>query len=87
MIWILKKDEFASIDGHFKEAINFQLSMILYLIATGILIVLTLGLGAIIVIPALFVLGILDVLFPVLAAIQAGSDKTFRYPLSIRFIQ
>jgi uncharacterized protein len=87
VIWLLKKDEFPELDSHFREAINFQISMFLYLVAAIVVVVLTIGLGVVIAIPAVAIIGILDVLFPLIAGVQAYEQRTFRYPLSLRLVR
>jgi uncharacterized Tic20 family protein len=78
--WIIKKDEFPLVDDQGKEAINFQISMTIYIIASIILIFLLVG------IPLLIALGLFDLIVTVIAAIKANEGIKFRYPLCIRFI-
>lgn len=80
LIWQIKKDEFPETNYHGKEALNFQISMTLYLIVSGILVWLLIG------IVFLIILGILDIIFTVIAAVKANDGIRYRYPLSIRFI-
>jgi len=87
VIWLLKKEDFPGLDAHFKEAINFQISMFLYLVIAVVVVVLTLGLGLLVAIPVFFIVGILDVVFPIIGAIKANDGQLFRYPLSLRFIK
>jgi len=80
VIWLLKKDEFPLVDDQGKEALNFQISMTIYLIASGILVLILIGF------PLLILLLIFDLVFTVLAALRANQGERFRYPASIRFI-
>ncbi|MEB3226311.1 MAG: DUF4870 domain-containing protein [Synechococcus sp.] len=52
VIWCLKKDESKLIDAHGRESVNFQISMTIYGIAAGILLVILSFIGVI------FILGI-----------------------------
>lgn len=80
VIWVLKKDEFQLVNENGKEALNFQISMTIYFIASAILIIVVIG------IPLLIALGFFELIAIVIAAIKANEGLTFRYPLTIRFI-
>ena len=80
VIWILKKDEYPLVNENGKEALNFQISMTIYIIASIILIIVVIG------IPLLIALGLFELIAIVIAAIKANDGITFRYPLTIRFI-
>ena len=51
IVWLIKKNEMPYVDQQGKEAINFQLNMLGWTIVLGLVVVLTLGLGLIIVAP------------------------------------
>ena len=81
IIWQIKKNEFPFVDEHGKEAVNFQISMLLY---------------AIICIPFCFIcigfillaaIGIVDIVCLIIAAIKANNGGHYRYPICIRFIK
>ena len=80
-IWLLKRRVSAEIDEHGKESMNFQLSMLIYNAVAFLLCFLLIG------IPILIVLWILNTVFVIIASIQAGEGKLYRYPLTIRFIK
>ena len=80
IIWVLKKDEFPLVNDQGKEAINFQISMTIYIIASIILIFLVIG------IPLLILLGLFDLLMIIIASIKANEGTEYRYPLTIRFL-
>jgi uncharacterized Tic20 family protein len=80
VIWVLKKDEYPLVNENGKEALNFQISMTIYFIASLLLIIVVIG------IPLLIALGFFELIAIVIAAIKANEGVTFRYPLTIRFI-
>jgi len=80
VLWLVKRDQSEFVDYHGKEAVNFQLSLMLYWVCTVIAIFFLIGL---LFFPVLFVL---QILFPILAAVAANRGDRYRYPLSIRFI-
>jgi len=81
IVWMVKKDQFAFVDDQGKEAINFQISMTIYLIIGAITFCIGIGL---IVVP---VLAILDLVFTIIAAVQVNTGKAYRYPLTMRLIK
>ena len=81
IVWLLKRNESPEIDAHGKESLNFQLSMLIYNVIAGILIIVLIG------IPLLILLYVLNIVFVIVASIQAGDGKLYRYPMAIRFIK
>jgi hypothetical protein len=81
IIWQIKKDDFAFVDEQGKEAVNFQISIILYAIGAALLCFACIGL---VLLPAVCVF---DVVFLLIAAVKANDGVHFRYPLTIRFIK
>ena len=79
VMWILSKDESEIARRHGAAMMNWLFSSIIYLLISLILVLAVIG------IPMLFVLGIMHLAFPVMAAIKAYEGKTWSYPLTIRF--
>lgn len=69
LVWMFKKDVMPFVDRHGREAINFQISMMIYFVISILLCVLLVGFLFIWLIP------ILDVLFVIIAAIKASNGK------------
>lgn len=87
VIWLLRRDQrdpFAT--EHARHALNFNLSVIVYVIAAVLLSVLTLGLGLLVVVPlgALAFVGYLVV--TIRAAMAASRGEWYRYPLTISLV-
>ena len=80
VVWLAKRADSPEIDAHGKESINFQLSMLIYNVIAGILCIVLIG------IPILILLHILNVVFVIVASIQASEGKLYRYPFTIRLI-
>src|SRR5580765_4921464 len=74
IVWLIKKDELRFVDDQGKEALNFQLNVLLLTVVMGIiaapLIFLTLGLGIFLVIPLALLLGAIAIVMPIVAAIK-----------------
>lgn len=81
IIWLVKKDESPYVDEQGKEALNFQIFIAICYFVSAILIV------AIIGIFLLFLVGLFDLVFCIIAAVKASNGENYRYPLTIRFIK
>jgi len=80
VIWLLKKEEFPFVNDQGKEALNFQISFTIYLLISIVLCFVLVGFLA------LAALGVVWVIFTIVAAVSASDGKAYRYPLTIRFI-
>jgi uncharacterized Tic20 family protein len=80
IVWLIKRADSPEIDAHGKEALNFQISMLIYNLVAGVLCLLLIGFAL------LAVLHILNVVFVILAALKAGEGQMYRYPLTLRLI-
>jgi len=81
VIWLIKKDEYAFVEDQGKEALNFQISITIYSLVSGILVLAIIGL------PLLIAVIIFDVVMTVIAAVKANGGEYYRYPLTIRFVK
>lgn len=43
ILWLLKREESPEIDAHGKEAVNFQISMLIYNVIAGVLCIILIG--------------------------------------------
>ncbi len=90
VMYLIKKGQSPFIDDHAKEAINFQITLLLYSIVLPILAaligVLTCGVGLVLLIPAMFGPYILGLVGMVMASMAANRGEYFRYPMSFRFL-
>lgn len=87
IIWLLRRDEddvFAT--EHARSALNFNLSVLLYVIAGVVLTIVTLGLALLVLIPVLLVAFAGYFVVTVMAAVAASQGRPFRYPLAIPFV-
>ena len=81
VVWSVKKEQFPSIDEHGKEALNFQISIAIYMIISAILIVIVVGIFL------LIALVVFRLIMIIMASIKANNGEYFKYPLSIQFIK
>ena len=81
IIWLIKKEELPFVEDQGKEVLNFQLSMTIYLLISGILCIILIG------IPIVIGLIIFCFIITIIAAISANDGKTYRYPMNLRLIK
>ena len=81
IIWQVKKDDFKFVDEQGKEAVNFQISILIYAFVAGLLCFACAGFA---LLPAVY---IVDVVLLIIAALKANDGHHYKYPLTIRFIK
>jgi hypothetical protein len=81
IIWLIKKDEDPFIDNQGKEALNFQITVLIASIVSGLLSVICIGVFLAIAV------GVVDLVFCIVASVKANSGQAYRYPVSIRLIK
>ena len=87
IMWRVKKDNSVFLDDHGREATNFQLSLILYVMIGVAFGFVTLGVGFILSGPALLALIVLKLVGSIRGAMAANRGEYYRYPMCIRFIK
>jgi uncharacterized Tic20 family protein len=86
VIWLWKRDTSVLVDEHGKEAVNFQISVLLFSAASVVLVVLTCGIGGLLVVPLAALMSVLVIVLPIIATVQASEGRHYRYPLTLRLI-
>ncbi len=91
VVWLAKRDSHPFIDAQGKEALNFNLSALLYIVVLFvfgfIFTFLTLGFGLLLLVPAFIAAMAAWVVLVIVAAVKASKGELFRYPLTIRFVR
>ncbi|MBS3763452.1 MAG: DUF4870 domain-containing protein [Planctomycetes bacterium] len=83
IIWLVKKDDSDFVDDQGKEALNFQLTLLIaYIISFGPLNLLF-CIGSIIG----TVIWIVALIFSIMATVRAKNGELYRYPINIRMIK
>ncbi len=83
IMWQVKKNESPWLDDHLKEAVNFQISLFIWMLIMGVAAIVTLGLA---VIPLLIFTTILRLVGCIRAGVYANKGRYHRYPASWRII-
>jgi uncharacterized Tic20 family protein len=88
IVWQMKRTEFPAVDAHGKEALNFQLSLLIYLL--GGIVVTFVGMLVCIgwlLIPVLCAIPVFGLIFTIIAGIKGGDGILYRYPLTLRLVK
>ena len=81
VVWLVKKNDDPFIDEQGKEAVNFQLTMFLAALVSGILIFVIIGVFL------LFVVAIFATVLSIIGAIKASEGEHFKYPFALRLVK
>lgn len=84
IIWLIKKDESPFVDDQGKEALNFQITVLIAYVAAGIVgMIPVIGCLSALAIPAV---GIASLVFAILGGLESNKGVIYRYPFAFRFI-
>ena len=81
LIWQLKKNDLPGLDAHGKNAVNWIISAVIYFVVCLILSFVVVGF---ILLP---ILGVLSIIFPVIAGLKANNGEVWAYPGAIAFFK
>ncbi|MDA0323867.1 MAG: DUF4870 domain-containing protein [Verrucomicrobia bacterium] len=81
-IWLIKKEEFEFVNDQGREAINFQITVLIAGIAC-LPLILVFGLGLLLLIGVFFA----DLVLVIIAGVKANQGERHRYPVCLRFIK
>lgn len=80
IVWILKKDDSIYISDQAKEALNFQITVLIAQFVAGILAFILIGFLF------MFIIWLANVVLCIIAAISTSRGEKYRYPLTLRLI-
>lgn len=81
IMWLIKRDQSPFVDDHGKEALNFQITLTIYFVAS--LCLSFCGIGVALAV-GVYVLGLVGM---ILAAVAANKGRFYRYPMTIRLVK
>lgn len=81
LLWNLKRKESPFVDDQGREALNFQITVTLAVMACIPFMLACIG------IPMAIAVAVADVVFVVIAAIKAADGIRYRYPVCLRFVK
>ncbi len=80
-IWLIKRDGDPFVEFNSREALNFQLSMLIYGLVSALLVIVLIG------IVLLLAVGIFSFVLAIVAAVKAANGELYRYPLTMRMVK
>jgi len=81
VIWLVFKDRGHFVEDQSKEALNFQITLIIAYVVGGILSVILVGIFIVLL------AWLAAIIFGIMAAIAANKGEVYRYPFAIRLIK
>lgn len=81
VIWVNEKDKHKFVNEHGQAAMNYQISIIIYYLASWMLCTILIGVFM------LIALMIMHVIFVIMGAVKASKGKPWRYPIAIQFLK
>ncbi len=83
VIWLTQKDKSAFVEEQAREALNFQVTLLILMAVLTVLVIATCGT----LFPILFIPPVLQVIFGIIATLSVANGKAYHYPYNIRLIK
>lgn len=83
VVWLVFKGRGPFLDHHAKEALNFQITVLIAYVATWIITAITFGLLSFLP----FLVWVAGLVFAILAAVAANKGEWYRYPATLRLVK
>lgn len=80
IVWILKKDDSTYLSAQAKEALNFQITVLIAQFIAGILIFILVGFVL------MGIIWLANIVLCIIAAISTSKGEDYRYPLTLRLV-
>jgi len=80
IVWLLKKDDSAYIGEQARDALNFQITVLIAYAISSVLIIILIGFLA------MGIVWLGNIVLCILAAVAASKGEHYRYPLTLRLI-
>ncbi len=91
VVWLAKKDSDAYVTAHSVDALNFNISVLIYTIvgsiALGVIGIVTFGIGLLLAIPVVIIALIVWLVLVIQGGMAASRGEQFRYPITIDFVK
>lgn len=81
IVWLIYRERSQTLNQQGRAALNWQISYVIYMAVSSILMVVLVGFVTMIAVL------ILDLVFCIIAAVKASDREAWKYPLSIPFLQ
>ena len=85
IMWLVHKDRSDKdfLNDHAKEALNFNITLLIVYAGLFVLTIITLGLAS----PLYFLVWVVSIVFFIIAGMKANNNEMYRYPFALRLIK
>lgn len=80
IVWLIKKDTMSFVNDQGKEALNFNITMLIAVVISGLLTLVLIGFLL------LLVVGLAWLVLTIMAAMAANRGESYRYPFTLRLV-
>ncbi|MEZ5461559.1 DUF4870 domain-containing protein [Dokdonella sp.] len=87
IVWLIKRDTLPFAGDQAKEALNFNITVLLAGLALWIVTIVTLGIGLLLTVPLGLALFAYWLVFTIVAAVNANNGIRYRYPFTLRLVE
>jgi uncharacterized protein len=87
IIMLTQGTKSAFVRRHAVESLNFQITLLIALVAGIVLSIVTLGIGLLVFIPGAIIVSVAALVLIIMAGIKASNGEDYRYPLTIRLVK
>jgi hypothetical protein len=88
LVWQIKKNEIPSTNVHGKAALNFQITVVIALLAgMAVAILLSFFCVGFLLIPVVMLIGLAGLIFAIIAGIKANNGEDYKYPFSLELVK
>lgn len=87
IIWLVKKDTMPFASDQAKEALNFNITLLIIGVILILITIFTFGIGIIVTAPLGFLLAVAWLVLTIMAAMKANEGVAYRYPFTLRLVK
>jgi uncharacterized Tic20 family protein len=87
VVWLVKKDQMPIVNEYGKEALNFQISVTIYLIALSVIamILAFIAIG-VFLFPIVGLIALADLVLVIIASVKANQGLAYKYPFALHLL-
>ena len=86
IVWLIKRDTMPFAGEQAKEALNFNITVIIAAAGLWLVTILTLGIGLLLTVPLALALFVGWLVLTIIAAVKANAGEHYRYPVALRLV-
>ncbi|HOX71931.1 MAG: DUF4870 domain-containing protein [Dokdonella sp.] len=86
IIWLVKRDSLPFAADQAKEALNFNITVLIAAAGLVLFSIVTVGIGLLLAVPLGFALFFYWLIFTIIAAVNANNGVRYRYPMTLRLV-